>query len=79
MSRHEIFRREQKFYSVSHAVNFPLFISRLFIFCISRLFLFYSRLSSEGVWGGRSGARDTDGIEEKCVQSCGGETCRNGW
>jgi hypothetical protein len=40
MSRHEIFRREQKFYSVSHAVNFPLFVLCLFIFLFLACFSF---------------------------------------
>jgi len=40
MSRHEIFRGEQKFYSVSHAVNFPLFILRLFMFAFLACFSF---------------------------------------
>jgi len=53
-----------------------IFISLFYVyFGISRLFLFYFRLSNPGVWGGWSGARGTVGIEEKCVQKCGRETC----
>lgn len=71
------FSEGNKFYSVSHAVNFSSLYFRFIYFCISRLFLFYYRLSIQ-VRRGRSGARDTDSIEENCVHGCGRETCRKG-